>query len=68
MGGGHTQALTVAPTPSLPTRDSSDVQALQAQQSKRYANPNTFSNSILSYSSSNSNFNTTGSGSNLLGG
>ena len=67
MGGGHSSSISVAPTPALPTRSSADTQALQEQQAKRYANPASFTNSILSYSNNGASFNNT-NGSNTLGG
>ena len=68
MGGGHTSAVKVAPTPATPTRDSTTTQSLANAQAQRYAGPSTFTNSILTGYAGSGLGTSTGAGSSLLGG
>lgn len=68
MGGGHTSTPAVAPTPAAPTRSDADTQALAAAQSKRYAAPGSFVNTMLSGSNGANLGGASGAGSSLLGG
>lgn len=68
MGGGHTITPTVAATPATPARSDATTQALAAAQSKRYVNPSTFVNTMLSGSSGTNLGTPSGAGSSLLGG